>query len=145
MYAVRVVVDRPIWMDKVFTEECVVMGPMNLNSNPSARLIFFQHLQDIDKLFNRNFIDSIFSDEFQRPSYYSKDKWLYPLGCFFCCSARVLEVDTSIPKSGYALGQSINVAINVHNESDKIVVHVNYSLRVIKTNYFASFSDFINF
>lgn len=57
IYLVRVVVDRPIWMNEVFTEECVVM---NLNSNPSARVIFYQHFQEIDKLFNGKFIDSIF-------------------------------------------------------------------------------------
>lgn len=49
------------------------------------------------------------------------ERFFHPFGCFCCSPSLALRVDASIPFRGYTPGQTINVAIDVNNESSKTV------------------------
>lgn len=61
------------------------------------------------------------------------EKVLHPLGCLCCWSNGRLSLDVNVPVSGYAPGQTINVKIDVCNDSKEMV---SSNVQLIKVSNF---------
>lgn len=69
---------------------------------------------------------------FQMPATNRKSKVFLPLGFCCCFPSDPLNVDVRTPVRGYTPGQTINVKLNVSNESEEDVE--NFAVELIKVN-----------
>lgn len=110
-YIATVVLDVPRWPDDEFQQPFTVIKPLDLNDIPAVRVIIFSF--KIVKIMVKKLC--FFS---QNTVTVTEDHSYYPCFLFCCFPSDPLTMVAQLPVGGYAPGQTINLSLNVNNQSN---------------------------
>lgn len=111
-YGARVVFDVPLIFNIEFVEYFTIIKQIDLNLDPTYRM----------------------------PAIAKNYEVFYPLGCCICCPSRPLTIAVQTPISGYTPGQTIQIKIEIDNQSGASISIIHVKL-VQKLTFYGTSSE----
>lgn len=116
-YIATVVLDIPRWPDDVFQQPFTVIKPLDLNDDPELRVIIHITFSlQSETIVQKNMC--FFFSSLQNPVTVRENHLYHPCFLLCCLPSNPLSMLSQIPVGGYAPGQTINLSINVDNQSN---------------------------